>query len=425
MSDERSDVNELEEGTAPISRDRSLNSTGPGGGERIAGDRGIPSVNRARSLQSKVSNALAMGLMGAIGLGLLTWYFANVSARHQRTKESQRSSVQEKANTEMTLPALGRVEIAPATPMVERMLGPAPVMPVEEEPFPEGGYGASAPSAHPVAGKSPEQMALERRLSGPAFVSVSHAAGTPETSAPRSIPMGQEQGEGEGEGEGSSEGEQLEAWLAPTVTPAAVAAVLPTKRLLLPKGAFIDCTLETALDSTLPGMATCVTATDTFSVDGRVVLLERGTKLVGETRGGMRQGQARLFVLWTQARTPEGVVVALASPGTDELGRSGLPGEVDRHFFERFGAAMLISVIDGVVQSAIQDSMGDATVIYNPSTSQDILTEVLRSTVNIPPTVRKPQGDRIQVLVARDLDFRSVYRLRAVAHREQGDGSGD
>ena len=79
---------------------------------------------------------------------------------------------------------------------------------------------------------------------------------------------------------------------------------------------------------------------------------------------------------------------------------------------------MLISVIDGVVQSAVQDSTRNATVIYNPSTSQDILTEVLRSTVNIPPTVRKAQGDRIQVLVARDLDFRSVYRLRAMAAQE-------
>ena len=70
-------------------------------------------------------------------------------------------------------------------------------------------------------------------------------------------------------------------------------------------------------------MTTCITATDVWSADGATVLLERGTKLVGETRGGVRQGQGRLFVLWSEARTPNGVTVELASPGTDALGRAG------------------------------------------------------------------------------------------------------
>jgi type IV secretion system protein VirB10 len=187
---------------------------------------------------------------------------------------------------------------------------------------------------------------------------------------------------------------------------------------LLPKGAFLDCTLETAIDSTLPGMTTCVLATDTFGVDGQVVLLERGTKLVGETRGQVQQGSARVFVLWNEARTPTGVVVPLASPGADELGRSGMPGTVDRHFWERFGAAMLVSVIDGAIQAAAQSSRGSGgAVIVNPSATQDVMTEVLKGTIAIPPTVMKQQGDRIQVLVARDLDFRSVYELRSAAGR--------
>ncbi|MHB1869882.1 MAG: TrbI/VirB10 family protein [Steroidobacteraceae bacterium] len=151
------------------------------------------------------------------------------------------------------------------------------------------------------------------------------------------------------------------------------ASVLPTQRLLLPKGAFIDCTLETAIDSTLPGMTTCVTATDTFSADGEVVLLGRGTQLVGETRGEVRQGQARVFVLWTEARTPSGVVVPLDSPGTDAL--SGLTGTVNTQFWARFGAAILVSVIDAAVQMGGQ-STGNGTVIVNPSTSEDVMTGV-------------------------------------------------
>jgi type IV secretion system protein VirB10 len=137
--------------------------------------------------------------------------------------------------------------------------------------------------------------------------------------------------------------------------------------------------------------------------------------VVGETKGEVQQGVARVFVLWSEARTPTGVIIPLASPGTDELGRSGLEGEVNRHFFERFGAAILVSVIDGVVQGAAQSSGNGNAVIYNPSTSSDIMTEVLKSTVNIRPTVTKHNGDRIQILVARDLDFRSVYELKPTA----------
>jgi type IV secretion system protein VirB10 len=118
-------------------------------------------------------------------------------------------------------------------------------------------------------------------------------------------------------------------------------------------------------------------------------------------------------VLWTQARTPTGVIVPLDSPGTDELGRSGLAGTVDRHFWERFGAALLISTIDGGVQAAVQSSnRGNGTIVYNPSATQDLTTEVLKSTLSIAPTVRKDNGDRIQVLVARDIDFTGVYELR-------------
>ena len=67
------------------------------------------------------------------------------------------------------------------------------------------------------------------------------------------------------------------------------------------------------------------------------------------------------------------------------------------------------------MQAAVQSGGGGGTVIYNPSTTENIMTEVLKGTINIPPTIVVPHGDRIQVLVARDLDFRPVYALRPAA----------
>jgi type IV secretion system protein VirB10 len=256
--------------------------------------------------------------------------------------------------------------------------------------------------------KTAAQLELERQLSGAVFSPQSSPTPASAPTSSASFPPGAD----------LKEPGELSALIRPSVTTAVRAQVLPTQRLLLPKGAFLDCTLETAIDSTLPGMTTCVMATDTFGVDGQVVLLERGTKLVGETRGQVQQGSARVFVLWDEARTPTGVIVPLASPGADELGRSGLPGSVDRHFWERFGAAMLVSILDGGIQAAVQSSRGNSgTVIVNPSGTQDVMTEVLKGTINIPPTVVKHQGDRIQVLVARDLDFRSVYELKSATER--------
>lgn len=382
----------------------------------VAGERGVASIHGTRSLQSRVSNVLAAGLMAVLALGFLAWYYTHTFASRSRAEATQTSKKQQ-TQGEMALPPLGRVD----PPMVEKILGPPPEVP-RLSTFALDGFQAKSAPIYPApsddvqaAPMSREQRAMDRRLAGPVFVMAStSAAATSERVIGDAVSVGDTGAiSTDVPAVAASATSDLEGLLTPTSTPAVRAKVLPTQRLLLPKGAFLDCTLETAIDSSLPGMTTCITATDTFGADGKVVLLERGTKLVGETRGDVRQGSARVYVLWTEARTPNGVVVPLASPGTDELGRSGLPGEVNRHFWERFGAAILVSVIDGAVQAAVQRSnSGDGAVIVNPSTSRDVMTEVLRSTINIPPTLTKPHGDRIAVLVARDLDFRSVYELR-------------
>ena len=387
----------------------------------IAGDRGIPSINRGRSVQSRVSSILAITLMSTLGAGLLTWYYAKALTRPAERQHAAQATAKSHAQGEMALPPLGPIaspfaRTSPAAtaatdpPAIEQVLGPAPALPPQMTGPPVMAMPAAAPD--PNAVKSPGELAFERRLAGPAFARASSESGSPTAGGAMGDPGSLGGSRGRNPEEPADAGPTLTALLRPTATPAFAASVLPTRRFLLSRGAFIDCTLETAIDSTLPGMTTCVTATDTFSADGTVVLLERGTKLVGETRGQVQQGAARIFVLWDEARTPTGVVVPLRSPGTDELGRAGVSGEVNRHFWDRFGAAILLTVINGVVQGAVQSQSTGSSVIVSPTSTSDVMTEVLRNTVNIPPTVTKAQGERIQVFVARDVDFRAVYALR-------------
>jgi len=424
----------------------------------VTGERGISSIHRGRSLQSRITNLLAAGLMSALGLGLLGWYYAHTSAAESAAHRSGQAALQRQASGTVPLPPLGPLHEPAAAPrgasLMASTLGPPPTLPsaVAADPVPVAGFPEGDPRygvpVMPAAGTlSPRQLALARELSGPAFDTrrTSASSGPSSPSASPSVSPSASTASGEGApdvgglpapagfpgtnpslagtnasragtnasraGTSPSTG-GLGALLTPTITRAARPSVLPTRRLLLPKGAFIDCTLETAIDSTLPGMTTCITATDTFGADGTVVLLPRGTELVGETRGQVEQGASRLFVLWTEARTPGGVVIPLDSPGTDALGRSGLTGTVNRHFWQRFGAAILISVINGGIQYGVQSQNQGGALVYEPDTTESVMTEALKSTVDIPPTITVKNGARIQVLVARNIDFRSVYALR-------------
>lgn len=421
------------------------------GAPHVKGERGLPPAKAFQSLQSRVSSVLTVGLMTVLAAGLLIYYYTSALSRGSKAREAAQVQQQRRAQGESTLPPLAtdrRPRVLPAvmaqelttadparateapksaypaapTSPIDQILGTSPP-PLAQGTAPENQWATSNPYVGPngesTRPKTPAQLALDRRLSGPVLTrtaeqssstapvgAVEEGGPTAYSSAPPSArPVS------DASREASQRGDTLDSLLRETPTPAVNARVLPTQRFLLPKGAFIDCTLETAINSSLPGITTCITATDTYSADGSVVLLERGTKLSGETRGAVQAGSPRLFVLWDEARTPAGIVVPLASPGTDELGRSGLSGSIDWHWWQRFGSALLISVIDGAIQAATQRS-DSATVQLNPSGASDVIANILRSDMDVAPTVNKPQGDRIQILVARDVDFRSVYVLR-------------
>lgn len=221
-------------------------------------------------------------------------------------------------------------------------------------------------------------------------------------------------GSGGAGGQGGGDRDSLAARLTPTSLSGVSANVLQNQPYLLTTGTLMPCVLQTAMDSTLPGFVTCVIPQDILGKTG-LTLLDRGTKVVGQFQGGTRQGVERMFVVWTRAETPQGVVINLDSPATDPLGRTGMDGAVNRHFWQRFGGAIVLSVVDGALlagQSAVAKS---GTVTVNTGNTSSVIGETLRGSTNIPPTIRKNQGELVSIFVARDLDFSSVYRVAPTA----------
>ena len=205
-----------------------------------------------------------------------------------------------------------------------------------------------------------------------------------------------------------------------SATPRVAASMLGNRSLTLPKGTAFTCALKTKVISAVSGLVGCQVQRNVFSDDGRVLLIERGSHLDGEYRiASVRPGTVRIPVLWTRVRTPLGVTVDIESPGTGQLGESGIDGYVDNRWGERIGAAMLLSLIDDSVKLVIQNQSSDtsANTVVLPSTTANtskLAEKVLDSTINIPPLIYQNQGGIVGIYVARDVDFSSVYELKPV-----------
>ena len=189
----------------------------------------------------------------------------------------------------------------------------------------------------------------------------------------------------------------------------------------------IPCILDTAMDTTLVGFMRCHIDKDIYSDNGATIVLEAGTVFIGEYNTSLKQGQERIGVVWTRARTPKGVTVTINSPGTDPLGRAGMDGEVETYFWTRFGAAVMFSLIQDVGAAARQLAISAATnnggsnnTTVNAgsfgsgtqSAGTQVVGDTLRNSANIAPVLRKNQGERITILLRNDLDFSKVYKLQ-------------
>ena len=371
----------------------------------LDGERGIPDVNSVHrnSPVEKIVVFIMFTIVIAFIAGLAYWKYQShsekVIEKPQRTMRTVKPS-----RTFDRLPP----EPIPVETVKAKVNVPAPIVKQERKTTPKR-LRAQQQYQAPILDKSSSPLMFNEKNGSRGGSKGSFSAQREEND--RKI----EASTKKKKGKRSSIGE-LSTLLTATKTSSGSASMFGNQNLMLAKGTFINCALGTKLDTTIPGMTLCTLTRDIYSENGNILLLERGSEVTGEYHGKVERGMSRIFVLWNRIKTPQGIIIDLDSPGTDPLGGSGLPGYIDTHFWERFGGAIMLSLIDDFARYATNEtSNGDNTINFSSTSSatSDMATEALKNTINIPPTLYKNQGEMIGIFVARDLDFSEVYDVSA------------
>jgi type IV secretion system protein VirB10 len=334
----------------------------------------------------------------------------------------------------------GTITIPKAPPPPPPPPPPTPPVTLRPPPAPAPPLTASPPNDDEARRRAEEEERRKwERLRSPQLI-MDNAAVAANSGAPATE---------SGSGSGAADNDPNSRFLA-SVSSAGVEISHATRNnrtdALVAQGTLIHGVLETAVESDLPGMVRAVVSQDVWSFDGRRVLIPAGSRLIGEYKSGIAQGQTRVFIVWTRLLRSDGVSVQLGSNGADELGRAGNAGFVDNHYLKRFGAAIMLSIVGGATQflSAYgqnSNSYGNGTIVTTTDpvtgavtqtqtgvnqnqlslqareiaaqnvsqTLTKIAEEALRNSINIPPTITLDQGTRIIVFVRRDLDFSAFY----------------
>jgi type IV secretion system protein VirB10 len=315
---------------------------------------------------------MMLGIIGAVGLGLLT-----LSLNPQPSTQPAQTVSQTPAPTPQpsTLPPIDPTIQAPL-PEPSGLIDPLPE-PVPPQPQPQ--------TQSPAVASDPRSPALIVDLSMP--VAVENQA----------TPAG---------GGLLNKNESFGAKLTSESTARAVKGI--KSNYIVAQGTLIPAVLETAINSDLPGFTRAVVSRDVRSSDGTIILIPKGSHLLGQYKSGLTSGETRAFIIWSRLIRPDGVSVDLVSPAIDPLGQAGMSGKVDNHFLKRFGSAILLTSLNALAQ---QGANGSNTIVIG--TSQGVsqtAASTLSADSQIPPTIKVAHGTAISVFTARDLDFTVLER---------------
>jgi type IV secretion system protein VirB10 len=280
------------------------------------------------------------------------------------------------------------------------------------------------------------QMAIEAKKKAGIMVSGgggSDSAGLLGAGKKEATPLKNNSSDFLGFGDGALDGEVISNSKAVT---AKATEVNNLNRTII-QGKIVNAVLETAINTDIPGMLRAMVTRDVYAEQGVDIMIPKGSRLIGTYESDIKGGQTRVAVMWNRLIRPDGIDIEIGSAGVDQLGRTGIAGDVYDHFWSKIGNAFLVSYVVPVVaaeaakkasniknnnnsqSSSTTNKDGSITITTSgdptaqaiaDSTKQfsDITKGMLQDSFSTKPTITINQGTVISILVQKDLVFPSL-----------------
>jgi len=148
------------------------------------------------------------------------------------------------------------------------------------------------------------------------------------------------------------------------------------------------------------------------SLHAEDLVIPRGARLIGQYNSHISSGQQRLMASFHRLILPNGTSLDLEKmEGADIGGSAGLKGEVDTHFWARFGQAFLTAGLAHAAapSASVSANPGFPASVLGPNAAGQILIDTTRVDLQanglLQPTLLIHRGDPFVVMVNRDLSL--------------------
>lgn len=182
---------------------------------------------------------------------------------------------------------------------------------------------------------------------------------------------------------------------------------------MISEGTLIPCILLTEIDTSLPGPILARVSHNIWdSKTGQSLLIPQNSQLIGEYESTVGHGQTRAQIVWKRIIFPNQQSVNLGSMvGVDKRGTSGTSGAVDNHYDKVALGLLLTTALGGSVRMA-QGKYDPNTASVSQEFGNSLAQETARlgnkitdKMLSIPPTIKVPMGQRLNVFVEQDLSL--------------------